>query len=243
MTTNSKITNSLALLKEQRSHVLFVLSDSRAEQEREFLKWYQGEYRKAISKSAHVLTAQHYERHEIDITQGRFACLPFKYLALYELSLDGVEEAQSVIDRVVSLHREQGAAHDPASWLYYPMSEKVGRAPIIRPSMLTMAFANAVPGREEDFREWYATRHIRHALKVPALVSGQCFARTQFQRDGALECTFAIIAMYEQEGTPESILESFKAIPAGALSFPALDITPGRFSEWVYRPISTEGSS
>jgi|SRR5579872_3513433 len=240
MTTN---TNPLQLLKEQRSHVLLVLSAPRAGQEREFLPWYMGGYRAAISGAAQVLSGQHYEQHEVDLTRGRFAGLPFKYLALYELSLDGAEEAQSLIERIGSLHREQGVAQDPATWLYYPMCERVGRSPARRPSMLTFAFANAVPDKEAEFREWYPTRHIRHALKVPALVSGQCFTRTRFQRAGALECTFEIIAIYEQEGTPESMLESFAALPKGALSFPAMDSTPGRFAEWVYRPISADRSS
>jgi len=240
MTTN---TNPLKLLNEQRSHVLLVLSAPRAGQEREFLMWYMGEYREAISGAAQVLSAQHYEQHEIDLTGGRFAGFPFKYLAVYELSLDGAEQAQSVIERIIALHRVQGAAKDPATWLYYPMCEKVGRPPATRPSMLTIAFANAVPRREAEFREWYPTRHIRHALKVPALVSGQCFARTSFQRTGAVECMFEIIAIYEQEGTPESMLESFAALPEGALSFPAMDSAPGRFAEWVYRPISADRSS
>jgi hypothetical protein len=98
-----------------------------------------------------------------------------------------------------------------------------------------MAFTNAVDGQENEFREWYVTRHIRDALHVPVLVSGQCFERTQFQRPGALEASFSIIAVYEQEGTPEAIIESIAALPPGTLDFPALH--PKHFAEWVYRPL------
>lgn len=90
-------------------------------------------------------------------------------------------------------------------------------------------------GRTTAFLEWYATRHIRHALNILALVSGQCFERTLFQMPGALEAKFQTIAIYEQAGTPEDILESFASIPSSTFDFPALDTT--RFSDWVYRPI------
>jgi hypothetical protein len=227
--------SALALLAGQRSHVLFVLSNHRAGQESRFLEWYRGALRRAALDSPLVLKAQHYEQHEIDITRGRYPRFPFHYLGLYELSLDGAEQATSVIERVVTAHREQDAALAPATWLYYPVCEKVGRCPGASPSMLTVAYANGTEGQQSEFREWYATRHIRHALKIPALVSGQCFERTHFQRAGALEPMFATIAVYEQEGEPQDILASFASLPEGALLFPMLDRT--RFAECVYRPV------
>jgi hypothetical protein len=225
----------LALLAQQRSHMLFVLSNTRASSEQEFLTWYQGSYKLAVSELEGVLSVQHYEQHEVDITQGKYPPLPFRYLGLYELSVDGAEAAAGVIDRIHILHEEEAAAEEPATWLYYPVSEKVGRAPATSPSVLTLAFANATPGGEAEFREWYATRHIRHALKLPALTSGQCFERTQFQRPGAMEADFHTIAMYEQEGTPEELIAAFDSVPEGALDFPTLDLL--RFAEWVYRPL------
>jgi hypothetical protein len=234
----SRTNRPLMHLLRQRSHLLFVLSCCDEQNVSEFLRWYQGEYRDAIFNTPRVISAQHYEQHEIDITKGGMARLPFKYLGIYELSLDGAEEASDVINRVATLHREQHVAKQPATWLYYPMSERVGCDPTVRPSMLTIAFANSVPGHGDEFREWYATRHIRHALKVPALVSGQCYARTQFQQPGARKCSFEVIAVYEQDGTPESIIASFAMLPPEALRFPTLDVaTSGRFAEWVYRPI------
>jgi hypothetical protein len=226
----------MAVSKEQRSHVLFVLSNAKVACASAFLNWYQGAYREAVTRIAGVLNVEHYERDELDITQGRHVPLPFRYLGLYELSIDGAQVAGGIIEQVTLLHREQPAAEAPATWLYYPVSEKVGRSPAALPSMLTIAFANSVPGRETEFREWYSTRHIRHALNVSALVSGQCFERTQFQRPGTLDARFTTIAVYEQEGTPESILESFALIPAGTLDFPALDLDHLRFAESVYRP-------
>jgi hypothetical protein len=96
-------------------------------------------------------------------------------------------------------------------------------------------FANAVPGQEAEFSEWYATRHIRHALNLPALVSGQCLQRALFQSPGALAADYATIAVYEQEGSAEQLMKSFSSVPPGTLDFPAMDLT--RFAEWVYRPL------
>ena len=229
--------SALAGLKYQRSHILLVLSQPQQGREPDFLDWYKGDYLHAIANQEKVLSVQHFEPHEVDITKGKHKPLPYPYLSLIELSLDGAEQACDLIQRITALHQAQPTANEPATWLYFTTSEKVGRAPNTTASLMTMAFANPLPGKEIEFREWYSTRHIRHALNVPALVSGQCFELTEFQQTGALAADFSLIAIYEQEGTPQDIMDSFADIPLGTLSFPALDTTPGRFAEWVYRPV------
>lgn len=236
MTTPTLPPSPLELLREQRSHVLVVLSNPRAGSDPIFRSWYLGPYQQEVLALTPVLSGQQYEPHELDVSRGRYLGLPFLYLGLYDLSVDGAHAALEVIERIRDLHRrEKSAAAPPATWLYYPVSERVGRAPAARPSLLTLAFANAVPGQEAEFREWYATRHIRHALNIPALVSGQCLERTQFQSPGALAADYSMIAAYEQEGTAEEMMRSFNSLPPGTLDFPAMDLT--RFAEWVYRPL------
>lgn len=235
MSGQSRAQDSLALSRTQRSHLLFVLSGAVAGYEAAFLEWYRGAFRLALLSSADVLAVQQCEQHEVDISQGVYTPFPLRYLAICELSLDGAQHAERHIERINSLHRQQPACQDPATWLYYPIGERVGRSPAQLPSMLTLAFANGLSGREAEFREWYVTRHIRHALNIPALVSGQCFQRTQFQLTGALPAAYDIIAMYEQEGTPESIIKSLTSVPKGTLDFPSADWS--RFTEWVYRPV------
>jgi hypothetical protein len=225
----------LELLSEQRSHVLVVLSNPKAGADSSFRSWYLGRYQHEILALAPVLSGQQYEPHDVDVSRGRYPGLPFRYLGLYDLSIDGAHAALEVIERIRRLHARENSATVPATWLYYPVSERVGRAPAEPPSLLTLAFANAVPGQEAEFREWYATRHIRHALNIPALVSGQCLERTQFQSPGALAPDYNTIAIYEQEGTAEEMMRSFSSLPPGTLDFPAMDLT--RFAEWVYRPV------
>jgi hypothetical protein len=235
-----KITSTLPLdlLTTQRSHILFVLSQPMEGRELDFQDWYVGPYRQAVLKTAGVLTARLYRQHSVDVTGGKYPRLPFRYLGIVELSLDGAYRALPHIEQIAALHRDHGLAEEPATWLYYAASEKVGRSSD-GGALLTVAFANPVPGREAEFREWYATRHIRHALNVPALVSGQCFERTQYQRPGSMAAKFSTIALYEQEGTPESMIESFATLPVGTFDFPALDLEDQRFGEWIYQSVST----
>lgn len=228
--------SSPEVLKAQRSHVLFVLSDAHAGQEAAFERWWQGAYREAVLGISGILSAQHYKQHEVDITQGRLPRAPHQYLGLYELSIDGAEAAAEAIEAITPLYEAEAAAQRPSMWLYYPVSEKVGSAPAQLPAMLTVAFANGLPGQEAGFREWYITRHIRHALNISALVSGQCFERTQFQSPGAAQADFSMIAVYEQVGSAEEFLESYAALPPGTLHFPMMDRV--RFAESLFRPLT-----
>jgi hypothetical protein len=229
---------ALELLLEQRSHVLLVLSNSHPESDREFRNWYLGYYQRTVLKLDGVLRGQQYETHEVDISAGKYPGLPYRYLGIYDLSVDGASNAPGILDYIRDLHQHEPSAQASVTWLYYPASERVGRPPVSRPPLITVAFANAIPGREDEFREWYATRHIRHALQIPALVNGQCFARTQFQNAGAMGADFSMIAVYEQEGSPQAMRASFATLPPGALDFPAMDLT--RFAEWVYRPCAAQ---
>lgn len=225
----------LELLKQQRSHNLLIFTNSNVGHKNDFLNWFNDSYLRAVSESNNVLNIQNYEQHEVDITGGRYKPIPYHYLSIVELSLDGAEEVEELITKIRDLHQQEVSAQEPVTWLYYPVSEQVGGPTECKPSMLTLAFANAVPGAELEFREWYATRHIRHALNVTPLVAGQCFELTQYQNSGPMDAIYNTIAMYEMHGTPQEIIESFVTLEKGTLSFPTLD--PSRFAEWVYRPL------
>ncbi|MHB8813257.1 MAG: hypothetical protein ACYDAE_08310 [Steroidobacteraceae bacterium] len=227
--------NSREILHGQRSHIILVLSSPREGAEELFRSWYLGPYREAVLQLPDVLCGQQYEPHELDVSNGRYPGLPYRYLGLYELSLDGAPAAAQTLARIAELHRAEKSATAPATWLYYPASERVGRSRGVAPSLLTIAFANPVIRREMEFREWYATCHIRHALDIPQLVSGQCFELTQFQNPGAAEPCYSMIAIYELEGAPQDMLASMAALPPGRLHFPAMDLS--RFAECVYRPL------
>ncbi len=228
---------SLALITKQRSHNLYVLSNPAPNRENAFLEWYNGDYMQMISQQEKVLSAQHYERNAIDVTRGISRPFDYAYLAVYELSLDGAEQAAPLIDQITVAHTSEHSAACPTTWLYYPVSEKVGRRPKAEKPTLQLAFANAIPGTEAEFREWYATRHVRHAFNIPALVSGQCFELAGFQKPGATVPTYNTIAVYEVDGGPEDIMKGVELLPSlELLDFPSLDLE--RFSEWCFFPIA-----
>lgn len=226
-----------SLLGRQRSHVLFVLSDAEPGHDAVFRQWYRGPFAQAVLRIPNVIGGRHYEQHHLDVSKGKHARLPYRYLGIYDIAIDGAHAAGPIIERIASMCAAERSAAKPATWLYYPASEKVGRQPSVTPQFLTLAFANSTAGKEAEFREWYATRHIRHALHVSALVSGQCFERTLYQQPGAMPAKFSTIAVYEQEGMPESLVDSFETLPASTFDFPMLDLAPNRFAEWVYAPL------
>ena len=232
-------TPQLLLSKKQRSHILFVLSNPSGDSASDFMSWYTKTLLDDVFSLEAVVGAQHFARHEVDMTMGHYPPPDYKYLSVYELSIDGAEEAEDVISHIKKRYEEEKSAELPATWLYYPSSEKVGRNSIKEDCLLTLAFANGTKGNEQEFREWYCTRHIRHALYIPALVSGQCFERTQFQQSGTSEPEYQIIAMYEQEGSPQEFLDycnSMSEEVGNKLQFPTLDGT--RFGESAYYPVT-----
>lgn len=227
----------LGMLKGQRSHVILVLSNCQIGQEANFLDWYCGSYHRSVLSTAGVISLKNYEQHQFDITQGRFPRLPFRYLGVCDIAVDGADSAGVVSDRITFLHQAQKWTQMPATWLYYPSSERVGRPAGDGSVFLTMAFANPVAGLEAEFKEWYATRHIRHALNLSALVSGQCFERSQVQKPGVMDARYSLVAMYDEVDPPEAMLEHASSLPEGTLDFaPSLDTSC--FSESVYRRIA-----
>lgn len=223
---------SLAILKDQCSHVLFVLTNAVSGREDAFASWFGGACRDTILAQPGVLHASQYEQDDVDITGGQFPAPPFRYVAICELSIDGAEQAGEIIAAIHALFEGSDCAAAAATWLYYPVGRPVGISAAAA-TMVTLAFANGLPGTDDDFREWYVTRHIRHALNIPTLTSGQCFERTRYQRHGAVEPAFHIIAVYEQTGSSEAIIEAFGRLAPETIAFPALDLS--RFGEAAYR--------
>jgi hypothetical protein len=90
------------------------------------------------------------------------------------LTIFGVGGDKQRMAEAVSLRREEG---DSAFWLYEaigPLRSKAWREED-REEHVFMALANAVPGREEEFHEWYDHRHIPDILSVDVYRSARRF--------------------------------------------------------------------
>lgn len=199
----------------QRSHNLYVLSNAAPGRDGDFLTWLQGEQLQSVSALNKVLSAQNFVQHEKDISGGVSKRLGFKYLSVYELTLDGAEQASGVIEPIRQLHDSEASAGEVVTWLYYPASEKVGHDPENQLDFLVLAFGNAVSGKEALFREWYSTEHMRHALILPTMVSGQYFELSAYQQPTTSDPGYATLTVYEQEGTLDELLQGFTQLEEG----------------------------
>ena len=233
--------DSEALADKQRSHTLLVFCNAATNKTDQFSSWFKTDCQQAIATFSEVLSVRHYKEYPFTIIE-RYKPIGFEYLSIIQLNLDGAEDVSELIDQINTLCQNEPSAGNHATWLYYPVSEKVGcnrDVPYPSSPIITIAFANPVTGREAEFQEWYGTQHIRHALVIPALISGQLFELTGFQPGGAREPSFQAIAIYEQDDTPENMVASYPSIDpvkAAKVKFsPSGDLT--RFTEWAYQAL------
>jgi hypothetical protein len=71
-----------------------------------------------------------------------------------------------------------------------------------------IVFANAKPGRDEEFARWYDDVHLPDVLGVPGFVSGRRFALSEHQMFGSQEHRY--VMLYEIEGDVASAIEALK---------------------------------
>jgi epsilon-lactone hydrolase len=81
----------------------------------------------------------------------------------------------------------------------------------------------AVPGREDEFIDWYANRHLVDVLKMPGVLSGKLF-KLDFHRVYDLDAPrWTLMSIYELEGDdPEAIVDRIKAA-SGSPEMPSTD--------------------
>jgi hypothetical protein len=62
-----------------------------------------------------------------------------------------------------------------------------------------LAMTNPVPGKEDEFNEWYDKHHIPDVINVPGFVSGQRFRLADSQFGGEGSKAYKYLALYEIE--------------------------------------------
>ena len=234
--------NAEALAKQKRSHTLLVFCKAVDGQEESFANWFKTDCLQSVVAFDKVLSARHYQEYPYNLS-GEYKPIGFDHLGLYQLSLDGAKDVDDLIDQINELYQGESSAGDIATWLYFPVTEKIGcDSMTVPPStpIITIAFANAVKGREAEFREWYSTGHLRHALLLPAFTSSQRFELTEFQISGTMVPGYETIAIYEQNDLPENLNKGFEVIDPKKLPevwwSPSGDLE--RFTEWAYQALT-----
>ncbi len=62
-----------------------------------------------------------------------------------------------------------------------------------------LALTNPVPGKENEFNEWYDRHHVPDVINVPGFVSGQRFKLADAQFGGEASRQYKYLALYEIE--------------------------------------------
>ena len=217
----------------QPSHTLLVFSAAAQKREDEFRRWLTRRAFQPLRAGDKMLSVRHYALHPMKISEA-YKPLGFSYLSLCRLCLDGAHDAAGLISDLRLRFEREACSGDIATWLFYPVGEKVGKSRDRDAPYITIAFSNPNPGCENEFREWYATQHIRHALMIPALLNGQVFEATQFQISSSSACDYTTMAIYEMGASPEALMESIPGIDAEKMAWsPAGDTE--QFTECFFK--------
>lgn len=79
---------------------------------------------------------------------------------------------------------------------------------------LFLVFSNAADGRDEEFNEWYDEVHLSDVRAVPGITAAQRYDLADFTPDGVEDApppAHRYLAVYELDGTPESVFSEFFA--------------------------------
>lgn len=89
----------------------------------------------------------------------------------------------------------------------------------------TVAFTNAVDGKEQEYNAWYTDRHVHDVLAIPGVVSAQRF---RIVGDHAANFDFSFMTLYEIE--TDDLASVYKAIAerSGTPLMPSSDAVSSR---------------
>ena len=105
------------------------------------------------------------------------------------------------------------------------------------PSYSLFAFTNAVPGREEEFNDWYTNTHLADVLRLPGVCAAQRFRLGDLQHKSGPH-PWDYMAVYEIETDDLNVtLEKLRDV-SGTSEMP---LSPGLQEQrmvWIYQPIT-----
>jgi len=98
-----------------------------------------------------------------------------------------------------------------------------------------VAFTNAVPGREDEFNEWYSKQHMPDVLNCDGFVAGKRFEASAAQRGSPPP--YRYMATYELE--TEDLAGTISAMLArvGTPDMPMSQALQEERVVWTYRPL------
>jgi hypothetical protein len=70
---------------------------------------------------------------------------------------------------------------------------------------------NPVPGREDEFNDWYTNQHLADIISIEGWVAAQRFRVSPVQRDVTPPYPYGYVAVYEMEGDIRANLDRLTA--------------------------------
>jgi len=97
---------------------------------------------------------------------------------------------------------------------------------------------NPVEGREDEYNDWYNSRHIPDVLAVAGFAAARRYTLADLPKNAT--APYRYLALYEFEGDPAVALENLaEAVAGGMLISDAMDQTPERGPRaYVYTPVA-----
>jgi hypothetical protein len=96
-----------------------------------------------------------------------------------------------------------------------------------------LVLTNAVAGREQEFNDWYTSRHLQDILRVKGVVSAQRF-RFRAGKDG-----FGFLAMYDLEtDDPDTVLATIRERDKTGVHVISDAISREGFYSGIFEPIT-----
>jgi hypothetical protein len=101
-----------------------------------------------------------------------------------------------------------------------------------------LALTNPVPGKEDQFNEWYDTHHVPDVINVPGFISGQRFRLADSQFGGESSKAFKYLALYEIETDDiAATIKELRARGGTADIVPSDAIDMKSVATYMYTPI------
>jgi hypothetical protein len=109
---------------------------------------------------------------------------------------------------------------------------------VVSQRVIQVVFSNPVPGREDQFNEWYDNVHIPELLAVPGMVSATRYALHEaaiYHVKGGVVPEHKYMCVYELEGDVDEIMGKIRQrVASGELHMSdSLDLSTSRLSFWT----------
>ncbi len=102
---------------------------------------------------------------------------------------------------------------------------------------IQIVFSNPLPGRDDEFNEWYDNVHIPQLLAVPGMLSAQRYTlrdSEMYRVPGGFVPEHQYAIVYEMEGDVDAIMAKIQeSVAEGKIHMAdCLDMTSWRLSFW-----------